>query len=267
MNGMRGIAAALLAVLMVACAGMRGAPSAEARQGLAPTGKLRVALLSGAAHHVIKDAASGQMKGVGHDMGRELAARLGVPFEPLVYSTVVQLLNAGREGAWDVAFVGMSPERAKFLDFAGRHMDVDYGYLVPAQSRIASLAEVDRPGIRVAVVEKGSPDLHLARTLKSATLVRAPRLPGAIELVNTGKADVLAGIKANLYEVSGQVPGSRMLDGRPGSEEQALALPKGRGPQAAAYARRFVEDVKAEGLVKAAIERASLRGAVVAPGS
>jgi len=32
-----------------------------------------------------------------------------------------------------------------------------------------------------------------------------------------------------------------------------------------AYAHKFVEDAKSEGLVKAAIERAGIRGAVVPP--
>jgi len=32
-----------------------------------------------------------------------------------------------------------------------------------------------------------------------------------------------------------------------------------------AYARRFIEEAKSEGLVKAAIERAGLRGVIVAP--
>jgi polar amino acid transport system substrate-binding protein len=43
-----------------------------------------------------------------------------------------------------------------------------------------------------------------------------------------------------------------------------MAMPKGRGP-GAAYARQFIEDAKSEGLIKAAIERAGLRGVIVAP--
>jgi len=64
--------------------------------------------------------------------------------------------------------------------------------------------------------------------------------------------------------MSRQLPGSRVLDGRPGSETQAMLLPKGRDA-AMVYARKFVEEAKSEALVKAAIERAGLRGAVVAP--
>ena len=64
--------------------------------------------------------------------------------------------------------------------------------------------------------------------------------------------------------MSNQLPGSRVLDGRPGVDPHAMAMPKGREP-GVAYARKFIEDAKSEGLVKAAIERAGIRGAVVAP--
>ena len=44
----------------------------------------------------------------------------------------------------------------------------------------------------------------------------------------------------------------------------AMVIPKGRD-LGMAYARKFVEDAKSEELVKAAIERARIRGAVVPP--
>jgi len=43
-------------------------------------------------------------------------------------------------------------------------------------------------------------------------------------------------------------------------DEVAIALPKAR-ETGMTYVRKYVEDVKARGLVKAAIERAGLRGA------
>jgi polar amino acid transport system substrate-binding protein len=60
------------------------------------------------------------------------------------------------------------------------------------------------------------------------------------------------------------LPGSRVLDGRPGIETHPMAMPKGHDA-GMVYAHKFVEDAKSSGLVKAAIERAELRGAVVAP--
>jgi polar amino acid transport system substrate-binding protein len=255
---------ALFALLLTGCAGIRTEPTSEARQALAPTGKLRVGLQLGSPHNVVRDTVPGEMKGVGFDLGKELARRLGVPFEPVLYPSVGALLDSGKSGAWDVAFVGFSPARAKEWDFTALHLEVEFGYLIPGASSIRTMADVDRPGIRVAVQEKSGPDSFFSRTLKDAVVIRASSNPGALEALKSGRADVMGSIKPILFELSNQLPGSRVLDGRPGIDPHAMVMPKGRD-LGVAYARKFVEDAKSEGLVKAAIERVGMRGAVVAP--
>jgi polar amino acid transport system substrate-binding protein len=255
---------AIIGLLMMGCATTSTAPTPEARQALAPTGKLRVALQQANPLNVIQDSASGNMTGVGFDLGKELARRMGVPFEPVLYPSVGALLESGKSGAWDVAFVGFSPARAKEWDFTGLHLEVEFGYLIPAGSAISTMADVDRPGIRIAVQEKSGPDVFFTRTLKSAVFVRAPSNPGALEAVKSGKADVMGSIKPVLFELSKQLPGSRVLDGRAGIDPHAMVMPKGRD-SGVAYARTFIENAKSEGVVKAAVERAGLRGVIVAP--
>jgi polar amino acid transport system substrate-binding protein len=255
---------AMLGLLLTGCAGMHTVPAPEVRQALAPTGKLRVGLQLGSPHNVIRDSVSGEMKGVGFDLGKELARRMGVPFEPVLYPSVGALLDSGKSGAWDVAFVGFSPARAKEWDFTALHLEVEFGYLIPGGSSISTMADVDRPGIRVAVQEKSGPDIFFSRTLKNAVVIRASSNPGALEALKSGRADVMGSIKPILFEMSNQLPGSRVLDGRPGIDPHAMAMPKGRD-LGVAYARQFIEDAKSEGLVKAAIERVGMRGAVVAP--
>ena len=252
-----------IGLLLAGCMTIDTAPTAEVRQALAPTGKLRVALQLGSPHNVIRDPVSGEMKGVGYDLGKELARRVGVPFEPVFYPSVGALLDAGKAGAWDVAFVGFSPARAKEWDFTALHMEVEFGYLVPGGSSISTMADVDRPGIRVAVQEKSQPDIFLSRTLKNGIVVRASSLAGTVDVLRSGRADAIFSIKPSLFEISNQLPGSKVLDGQPGIDPHAMVLPKGRDP-ALAYARRFIEEAKSSGLVKAAIERAGMRGAAVA---
>ena len=255
---------AMLGLLVISRAASSSAPTQNARQALAPTGKLRVGLQLGSPHNVIRDSVSGEMRGVAFDLGNELARRLGVPFEPVLYPSVGALLESGKSGAWDVAFVGFSPERAKEWEFTPLHLEIEFGYLVPPGSPISTMADVDRPGTRVAVQEKSQPDVFLSRTLKNAAVVRAPSLAGTLEMLKTGRADVIFSIKPSLFEASNQLPGSRVLDGRPGVDPHAMAIPKGRD-LGVAYARKFIEEAKSEGLVKASIERAGIRGAVVAP--
>jgi polar amino acid transport system substrate-binding protein len=114
-------------------------------------------------------------------------------------------------------------------------------------------------------VARSSSDLALTKDLKQASIVRGRDLSELIDLVMLGEADVIAAQKTNLYNIAPRIPGSRVLDGRPGSEEQALAIPKGRDPLALAYVRAFVRDAKSRGLVQQAIDRAGVRGVVVAP--
>ena len=255
---------AILGLLLTGCVGIHTAPTPEARQALAPTGTLRVGLQLGSPHNVVRDSVSGEMKGVGFDLGKELAHRMGVPFEPVLYPSVGALLDGGKSGAWDVAFVGFSPARAKEWDFTALHLEIEFGYLIPGGSSISTMADVDRAGIRIAVQEKSQPDIFISRTLKNAVVVRASSLAGTLEMLKSGRADAIFSIKPSLYETSNQVPGSRVLDGRSGIDSHAMALPKGRD-LGVAYARRFIEDAKSEGLVKVAIERVGMRGAVVAP--
>ena len=255
---------ALLGLLLTDCAGLGTAPTTEERRALAPTGKLRVGLQLGNPLNVIRDSASGEMKGVGFDLGKELARRMGVPFEPVQYPSIGALLEGGKSGAWDVAFIGFSPARAEEWNFSALHLEVEFGYLIPGGSSISTMADMNRPGIRVAVQEKSGPDSFFSRTLKNAVMIRASSNPGALEAVKSGKADVMGSIKPVLFELSNQLPGSRVLDGRPGIDPHAMAMPKGR-ELGVAYARQFIEDAKSEGLVKAAIERAGLRGVIVAP--
>ncbi len=79
-------------------------------------------------------------------------------------------------------------------------------------------------------------------------------------MLNSGKVDAFAANKANLFGLSDKMPGSRVLDGRIGVDEVAIALPKGR-EAGMVYVRKYIEDAKAEGLIKAAVQRVGLRGA------
>ena len=260
----QGLTTAIVVLMLTGCASAQTTGTSEARQALAPTGKLRVGLQLGSPHNVVRETVPSEMKGVGVDLGKELAQRLGVPFEPVLYPSVGALLESGKSGAWDVAFVGFSPARAKEWDFTALHMEVEFGYLVLGGSSISTMADVDRPGIRVAVQEKSGPDSFFSRTLKNAEMSRASSNPAAFESLKSGKADVMGGIKPTLFELSNQSPGSRVLDGRPGIDPHAMVMAKGRDA-GLIYARKFIEDAKSEGLVTAAIERVGMRGAVVAP--
>ena len=254
------LAAAVVGLLIAGCAGIASAPSQEERQALAPTGRLRVALYTGAPASIVQGATLDESKGVGFDLGKELARRIGVSFEPVVYLSPGAIMDGFKQGEWDLSFFGPTPERESVLNFTEPLLVIEHGYLVPAGSKISTIDAVDRPGIRVGAPQGGSVNVFLKRALKSATVVASPSVPAGEEMLKSGKVDAFAANKANLFGLSDKMPGSRVLDGRIGVDEVAIALPKGR-ETGMAYLRKYVEDVRAGGLVKAAIERAGLRGA------
>ena len=251
--------AVVVGFLAAGCASNASPPSQGERQDLAPTGKLRVALYTGAPASIVQGATLDQSKGVGFDLGKELARRIGVPFEPMVYPSPGAIMAGLKSGEWDLAFFGPTPERENVLNFTEPLLVIEHGYLVPAGSPISTIDAVDRPEIRVGAPQGGSVNAFLKRALKNATVVASPSVPAGVEMLKSGKVDAFAANKANLYGLSDEMPGSRVLDGRIGVDEVAIALPKGR-ESGMAYLRKYAGDVRAEGLVKAAILRAGLRG-------
>lgn len=231
---------------------------------LAPTGLLRVALYTGTPTSILPDPNSGGPRGVGYDLGKEFAKRLGVPFEPVVFPRNADVLAAIKDGAADVAFTNSSSAtRAKDMDFGPPFMDVELGYLVPKGAALTDVAGVDAKGVRVGVTAGSSSEATLTREFKNAAVISVANFDAGIQMMTEGKLDAYATNKASLFEMAEKLPGSKVLEGRWGVEHFAVAIPKGRD-QGMAFVRQFTLEVKSQGLVGAAIARAGLRGAVAA---
>jgi polar amino acid transport system substrate-binding protein len=252
---------AVLAISGLLVGGSALAADPEIRQVLAPSGKLRVGLYPGTPTSILPDTNAGGPRGVGYELGKELAKRLEVPYEPVVFTKNAEVLEAVKNAEVDAVFTNASAARARDMDFGPPFLEIELGYLVPKGSPVAKLADVDAKGIRVGVTAGSSSDGTLSRELKNAEVVRAVNFEAAIEMMSAGKLDAYATNKATLFEMAEKLPGSQVLDGRWGEERHAIGIPQGR-EAGLAFVRQFTEDAKSEGLVKAAIARAGLRGAV-----
>ncbi len=244
------------------CASVPTPRDPAATQALAPTGKLRVGLYPGTPTSILGDPASGNAKGVGFDLGRALAQRAGVPFEPVVFTKNAEVFAAAKAGAVDMVFTNATPVRRNDLDFSPTVLQVELGYLVPGGSAIRALEQVDRAGVRIGVSEGSTSEATLSRELRNAIVVRTSSLKAAVDLLAAGKLDAFATNKATLFEMAHELPGSRVVDGRWGLESFAIGVPKGR-ESALPLVNSFVGEAKASGAVARAVERAGLRGAVV----
>ena len=234
--------------------------SQDLRESLAPTGKLRAFLYLGGPTNVIVHPTTGEMKGVGYEIGKELARRLGIPYEPVIYKTPKLLVDDIESDNWDVAFIARSSTREKIMKFSETYLSLEQGFLVPTDSSIKTMEEVDRPGIRVGVPAGGSVISRVAGVLSDEKLVEVG-MPKAAALMRSGAVDVFSANKGNLYQISDQLPGSRVLDGYFSVDEFALGIPTGRKIEMSLL-NELIEEIKSQGLIEAASKRAGVRGVV-----
>jgi len=81
------------------------------------------------------------------------------------------MIAAFHDGSLDVTFLGVTADRAEAMEFGPVVLDMQTTYLVPASSGIASIADIDRPGVRIAVPAKSAQEAHLTRTITAAALI------------------------------------------------------------------------------------------------
>lgn len=231
---------------------------------LVQSGVLRIGIGLGSLTTATRDPATGEIKGPALELGRALAARIGIKLVPVEFPRPGAVIDGLRGDAWDVAVLLIDPARAERVDFSNPHIQSDLTYLVPAGSAIQSLADVDQSQVRIAVARGDASDLALTRVIKRAALVRSDSIAAAVELVRTGGADATALNRPSLIAISATLPGSRVLGEGFAEIYSGVAVPKGHAERLA-YINAFIEDAKASGLVNRMIEKLALQGVRAAP--
>ena len=74
---------------------------------------------------------------------------LKLPLALQVYDNSGQVTDAVASGECDLAFMPQDAERAKKVDFGPAYYFISSTYLVPAGSKIQSIDEVNRTGVRI----------------------------------------------------------------------------------------------------------------------
>jgi polar amino acid transport system substrate-binding protein len=232
---------------------------------LAPTGVLRAAINMGNFLLVTGRSPSGDPVGVAPDMAREIAQRLGVPVVYVPYARPGELADATGGGVWDIGLIGAEPQRAAKIAFSPAYVEIEATYLVPADSPIRSIAEVDQPGKKVAVTARSAYGLWLENNYKNGELRQFDNAEGALQAFDGDKLDAYAGLRPGLIELQQKRPGSRILDGQFAAVQQAVGTARNNAA-GAAFLRDFVEEAKRSGLVSRLIERHGVVGRLsVAP--
>jgi len=208
----------------------------------------------------------GSVSGVAVDLGQFIAEKLGVAFEPVIYATAEMYTQSFGKGEWDMAIGARTPAAAEKFDFSPDIMLVDSMYVAAPGRAFADASHVDRPGVKVGVVQNGALEQLLSRTLKSAELVRVPgTVESAIETLRSGKADVYASNAQFVQAIADGLPGVQIIPGALNTVGIAVVLPKGRSSAAQGTLADIVNEAKGTGIMQKAIEALGLRGVRVAP--
>lgn len=233
---------------------------------LAPTGKLRAAINFGNPVLAQRDPATGEPRGISAELARGLAKRLGIAIEFVAFDAAGKVTDAVKQGGWDIAFLAIDPVRGAEIDFTAPYVVIEGTYMVPKDSSLKTIEDVDRDGIRIAVGRGSAYDLYLTRALKHAALIRGEGPAASIRMFVADRLEAAAGVKQPLVAYAQTDPNVRIIPGRFMSIEQAMAMPKGRDG-AVRFLKEYVEEMKASGFVSKVLNATGQADAAVAPPS
>lgn len=241
--------------------------NAEGASDIAPSGSLRVAVAVGpaaSAFWTTRDPATGQPRGVTVDLAKAAADRLHVPLQLVEYQSSDEIAAASGKNIWDLSFMPADVKREQFVDQGPAYVAYMSGYLVRAGSDIRAVADVDRVGMRVGCIEGTSTSRTVEKSLKQAQLTKFVKPEEAAELIGKGELDALAMGMGALEDLSRKLPGTKVLDEVIQSTGVVVVVPKGKAV-AKAWAARFLDDAKADGTVRRALDGNGFAADKVAP--
>src|SRR5690349_2775664 len=165
-------------------------------------------------------------------------------------------------GAADICFLAIDPVREAEVAFTEPYVLIEGAYVVPSDSPLRTVADVDSDGVRVAVKGGSAYDLHLTRALQHATLVRRDQ---GVESLVSDPLEAAAGIREAVTAFAESHEGFRVVDGAFMQIRQAVGTTRTRSAESVAFLRDLVEELKASGFVADALERAGQRREAAAP--
>jgi len=244
---------------------MAGPAGADAlKDEMAPTGKLRVAIAispAGGAFWSTKNQAGGYA-GVPVDLGKEMAAQLGVSVEYVVHQNSGQITDAASKGSWDVSFLPKDPEREAKMSFGPTYEVTDATYIVKAGSPATNFATLDQPGVKVAAVNNTTTMRGAMAHLKNAKVTGYQTYDEIFGLLKNGEVDAFALSREQLNAIASKIPGTRVLDETFKQTVTAVAVPPNH-PLALAFATKFMTEAVSNGTLRKAYDNNGLKDAPI----
>jgi polar amino acid transport system substrate-binding protein len=146
-------------------------------------------------------------------------------------------------------------------------MLVQQSFLVPGDSPINKIADIDQPGRKIAGTRNDSITLCLKRVLKQATPFELENHPEAlVKALAAHDIDALGANRARLMALSKKLPGSRLLPDNFFNVPQNIIVPMGK-PDVLAAVDAFIDDMRGSGALQESIVRSGVIGIAPAPKS
>jgi polar amino acid transport system substrate-binding protein len=253
--------------LVLGLAVMAAGPASadDLKSEIAPTGKLRVAIAisrAGGAFWSTRTAAGGYA-GVPVDLGKAMAAQLGVAVEYVAFDNSGQITDAVPKAVWDDTFLPKDSVRETKMAFGPIYEVADATYIVKAGSTIRNFAELDQPGVRVAAEYNTTTMRGAVAHLKKAKVIEYQTIDEIFDLLKNGQVDAFALSRDQLEAMAKKIPGTRVLDETFKQTVTAVAVPLDH-PLALAFVSKFMTDAATNGILRKAYDNNGLKGRPVA---
>src|SRR5271154_2797531 len=231
-----------------------------------PTGTLRVTYIATNPVQASIDPKTGEVRGPGAEVARAIAKHLGVPVKITGVAGPAGVLDSLKKGEADIGLLAFDPARAKEVDFSAPYSLAQHTYIVPVGSPLQSVADIDKPGVRVGVTERDAGELYLSRALKNAEIKR--NNTGNLDVVTKWLADHTVDAygtnRQRLTEIAARNPGYRLLPDNFYGVEQSVIVPKDH-KALLDEVNATLDEARRSGLIAEAIARSGLIGLDVAP--
>ena len=227
---------------------------------IAPTGKLRVAIAispAGGAFWSTKNEAGGYA-GVPVDLGKAMAAQLGLPLEYVAHQNSGQIVDAVSKGTWDVSFMPKDPEREAKMSFGPAYEVADATYILKPGSSVTNFQTLDQPGVKVAAVNNTTTMRGAIAHLKNAKVSGYQTYDEIFGLLKTGEIDAFALSRDQLNAMAKKIPGTRVLDETFKQTVTAVAVPPDH-PLALAFVSKFMTEATSNGMLRKAYDDNGLK--------
>jgi polar amino acid transport system substrate-binding protein len=232
---------------------------------IAPGGTLRAVYLASNPAQAVQDRATGAIRGASADLARELGRRINMPVEIKPVADPKAVIDAVSEGAADIGFVAFEPSRVGTVEFSQTYMLVRQSFLVLEGSSIRAIPDVDRANQKIAGTRNDSITLFMKRKFRHATLLEIDNDPAEIKrLLLAKEIDAFGANRQRLTNLMKDAAGLRMLPDSLFGVPQTIIVPKGK-PEVLNTVNRFIDDVRASGFLKTAIDKSGVVGLEPAP--